>query len=275
MLRLDPRLVSVAIEINGVIKTYSDVAITAFGTKYANPLQNECTITIMNLEKSTQDYLLTQTSPFNTNKTPKSITVYAGRQSYGKIKIYSGNIVTSTVSQPPDIVTTLKCLSGNFAKGNIITRNIAGTVSLQQASKAIAQDLNLALNYQATNKNLTNFSYSGNALGQVDNLSSVGNINAYVDDDTLVVKDSTKPISNVIKLLSADTGMIGIPEFTEHGIKVKFLIDNQTKLGGLLRIKSEIYPSINGDYMIYKLGFELSNRDTPFYYIAEARRLNS
>ncbi len=66
--------------------------------------------------------------------------------------------------------------------------------------------------------------------------------------------------------------MIGIPEFTEQGIKVKMLLDNQTKLGGGLRITSSIYPAVNGDYVIYKLGFDIATRDTPFYYIAEAAR---
>jgi hypothetical protein len=66
--------------------------------------------------------------------------------------------------------------------------------------------------------------------------------------------------------------MVGIPEITEQGIKVKYLLDNVSRLGGGLRISSDIYPAVNGLYIIYKLGFEISNRDTPFYYIAEAAR---
>ena len=54
--------------------------------------------------------------------------------------------------------------------------------------------------------------------------------------------------------------------------KVKMLLDNQTRLGGGLRITSNIYPAVNGEYVIYKLGFQISSRDTPFYYIAEAAR---
>ncbi len=66
--------------------------------------------------------------------------------------------------------------------------------------------------------------------------------------------------------------MIGIPEFTEQGIKVKFLLDNRTTLGGGIQIESKIYPATNGNYVIYKLGFEITNRDKPFYWIAEATR---
>ena len=66
--------------------------------------------------------------------------------------------------------------------------------------------------------------------------------------------------------------MIGIPEFTEQGVKVKFLVDNQTKLGGGIEIRSVQYPATNGQYSIYKLGFQIASREQPFYYIAEAAR---
>lgn len=100
----------------------------------------------------------------------------------------------------------------------------------------------------------------------------MGGINVFIDDNTLVVKDAYVPLTNTLRILSAETGMIGIPEFTEQGIKVKFLLDNRTTLGGSLRIDSKQYPAANGDYVIYKLGFQIATRDTPFYYIAEAAR---
>lgn len=271
--QLDPRIVRVSIEVNGQIKTYEGLYITANGTKYANPLQNECEITIANLDKTTQDYILTQTSPYYFNRAPKTVTVEAGRESYGTTVIYRGNIVVSKVTQPPDVGIVLKCLTGNFQKGNILTRNQPGQATLSQISKQIAGDLGTLLTFQTTDKNISNYNFSGSSLKQVQLLASMGgNITAYIDDSTLVVKDMFVPLNNSLRILSAETGMIGIPEFTEQGIKVTFLLDNKTKLGGGLRIQSKQYPAANGDYVIYKLGFQISNRDTPFYYIAEAAR---
>lgn len=273
MNELDPRIISVTIEINGQTKTYSSpLNITATGTKYGNALQNECTITIDNLDVETQDYLLTETSPYNRNFTQKTVTVRAGRESYGTAIIYIGNIVTISVSQPPDIRITLKCLTGNFLKGNIISRNQAGAVALSFLSSQIAQDTNTVLNFQANDKSIANYQFGGGALNSVELLSQSGNINAFIDDNTLVVKNAFIPLTGTTRILSAETGMIGIPEFTEQGIKVKFLLDNQTKLGGGLEVKSVQYPATNGNYVIYKLGFQIASRDTPFYYIAEAAR---
>lgn len=273
MNELDPRIIKVTIEVGGQLKTYMQpLGIVVTGTKYGNSLQNEAEVILNNLDRPTRDYILTQTSPYNLNKSPKSITVEAGRQSYGTAVIYRGNIVTSTLTQPPDIGVVLKCLTGNFLKGKILSRNQPGLASLQQISQQIAQDTGTLLNFQATNKSIANYAFSGAAPKQVDVLNSYGNINAFIDDDILVVKNAFIPLNNTLRILNADTGMVEIPEFTEQGIKVKFLLDNRTQLGSALRIQSAQNPAINGDYVIYKLGFHIATRDTPFYYTAEAAR---
>lgn len=272
MAELDPRIVKLSIEVNGVIKTYEGLAITANGTKYANSLQNECDITITNLDKKTQDYILTETSPYTANRTPKTVILEAGRQSYGTAVIYRGNIVSSSISQPPDLTVTLKCLTGNFLKGNILNRNQPGTASLRQISQQIAQDTNTILNFQVPDKNIGNYSFSGPALKQVDSLNQIGGVSAFIDDNTLVVKGTYVPLSNTTRVLSSETGMIEIPQFTEQGVRVKFLLDNRTVIGGGIDLRSTVYPAVNGIYAIYKLAFQISNRDVPFYYIADAAR---
>lgn len=269
---LDPRIVRVSIQVGDSIKTYEGIAITARGTKYANALQNECEITLYNLDKQTQDYILTQTSPYYRARVPKSVTLEAGRQSYGTARIYRGNIAYSKVTQPPDIGVVLKCMTGNFLKGNILARSYPGGTPLSVIHNQLAQDLSLASNFQATDKTISNYQYNGSALQQVGSLGGLGGINTYIDDDTLITKNALVPLNNTLRILNADSGMIEIPEFTEQGVKVKFLLDNKTTLGGSLQIQSAIYPAINGVYVIYKLGFDIANREKPFYWIAEAAR---
>lgn len=273
MNELDPRIVIIGIQVGDTVKSYTRLSITANGMKYANSNQNEAEVTLYNLDKTTQDYILTETSAFNLNRTPKTLTIDAGRRSYGTSRIYQGNIISSKISQPPDTGIVLKCLTGNFQKGNIVARAQAGRASLANIATAIASDLNLKLNFQANNRTVTNYNFSGGALKQVDALGQLGSVNAFVDDGVLVVKEQTLPLSNTLKLVDLENGMIGIPDITEQGLKVKFLLDNHTVLGGLLRVKSQVYSAVNGDYIIYKLGFEISTREVPFYYIAEAKRL--
>jgi hypothetical protein len=269
---LDPRLVRISIEVNGVLKVYEGLAMTAKGTKFANANQNECEIKLTNLDKATRDYLLTETSPFNTNPTPKRFIVEAGRVSYGYSTIFVGTIASATPSQPPDISLTMKALTADHKKGEVIARSQPGQTSLKRIAKTVAADLGMTLVYEADDKQIANYNYTGGALNQVAALGEAGGVTAYVDDDSLIVKSPYTPLATRIRVLNIDTGLVGIPEPTKHGIKVKYMLDNTSVLGGALRIQSAIYPTLNGDYTIYKLGFEIATRDTPFYWIAEARR---
>ena len=272
MAELDPRLLRIGIEVSGQLKLYEGLAVTASGTKYANANQNECEVKITNLDKATRDYLLTETSPFNKNKKRKVLTVEAGRVSTGYSLVFSGDITNAVGAQPPDISLTLKAATGDYAKGQIIASSQPGVAPLQNIASRVAQDLGLSLTFEAKPKQISNYTFTGSAIKQVDQLGATGRVNAFVDDKTLVVKDFNAPLSSRIRDLDLDTGMIGIPEFTEQGIKVKMLFDNQTTLGGGLRIKSKLNPAADGLYTVFKLQFELASRDTPFYYIAECTR---
>ena len=72
--------------------------------------------------------------------------------------------------------------------------------------------------------------------------------------------------------MSAQTGMIGIPELTEVGIRVRALLSNTCKIGGQIKLDCKSNPFLNDTYLIYQMGFEIASRDTPFYTIIEAAR---
>ena len=274
MVALDPRIVRLSLEINGQLKVYEGLAIVASGMKYANALQNTAEIEVYNLSKSDMDYLLSETSPFNKNPTPKKIILEAGRQSYGTTKIFDGNIGTAEPTEPPDIGLKFKCQEGQFLKGKLVSTTQAGAVQLSTIAKGVAADTGLELNFQATDKQISNYAFTGGALRQVDKLGSLGAVDAYVDGNQLVVKDINIPLTGKLRILNENSGMVGIPKITEQGIKATMLLDNQTTLGGALEIQSNIYPTTNGRYAIFKLGWAISSREKPFYWIPEGVRLD-
>ena len=243
------------------------------GVKFANPNQGQCTITITNLRKEVRDFILTEGSPFNRNRTPKTITIEAGRESTGYSLVYTGNIFRSSVSQPPDQVVTIRALSGQFQKSFIVANNLPGVVPLSRIAQRVAADLGYRLDFQATDRNISDYTFTGSATQQVIKLDEVAGINAFVDLDTLYIKNDTAPLNGRLRVLTPRTGLIGIPEITEQGVKVTMLFDNQTVIGGAIELESNLYPILNGRYVIYKLLFQLANRDTPFYLAAEARRV--
>lgn len=269
---MDPRILRIGIEVDGRLKMYEGLQLQASGTKYANANQNECEVKITNLDKTTRDYILTETSPFNLNARRKKLIVEAGRVSTGASLVYEGDIVSAVGSQPPDIQVTIKAKTGDFDKGNIVGRSKGGQTPLSAIARSVASDLGVRLDFQAQEKQIANYSHSGAALKQVDKLGTAGAVSAYINNDVLVVKDLNVPLKGRARVLNLDTGMVGIPEFTEQGLKVRMLFDNQTDLGYGLDVTSVMLPAANGEYVVYKLQFELSNRDEPWYLIAEAVR---
>lgn len=270
--KFDPRLLRLSIEIDGQLNVYDGLYISASGTKFANALQNECTVRIMNMRKSAREYLLTETSPFNRPRRRKKLILEAGRESTGLFKLFEGDITNSTPSQPPDIELNLKAATGGFFKTDPTAVSYGASVPLETIAKGVADSMGLSLQNEATPKNISNHSFSGSKLRQVDQINDMG-YNAYIDDDTLYVKDRGNALANTGMVLSKDTGMIGIPQPTEQGVKVRYLLDPKSRVGSRITIVSEINPAVNGDYIIFKLGFDVSNRDTAFYNVAECQRV--
>lgn len=269
---LDPRIVTVGLEIGGRLKTYTGLHVVASGTVFANALMGDGEVRISNLSKEDRDYILTESRPYFFPRARKRVFVWAGRQSYGVRLLFQGDIVSATVSQPPDIVLTLRARSMQYYKGDLVSVSAPSVIPLSRLSAQVAQGMGLSLDFRATDKQISNYQFSGANIKQVGSLADAGRVDAYVDGETLVVKNRNTALPGVTTTLSQDSGMIGIPELTVQGIKVKYLLDRVSRLGSGLRVESKLNPAANGEYVIYKLTFEVASRDTPFYYIAEARR---
>jgi hypothetical protein len=271
---IDPRILRVGVTINDELRIFENLAIIAQGSKFASATQNETVIKIANLDKETRDFLATEGTPFNRIRQSKRQKVFieAGRESTGSARVFLGDITLVTIAQPPDIWTTIKAVTSQYQKGDIISTNEGALSTLSTISKKTADTLGLSHQFEASDKQISNYGYTGSATKQVDKIAELGDIDVYVDDDKLVVKNKNAPIKGDVRIISANTGMIGMPEFTDFGVKVRFLFDIHSKVGQKIEIKSDFYPAANGVYNIFKLNFDLSNRDTPFYYVAETIR---
>lgn len=269
----DNRLITLGIDLGtGETVTYDQqFYISATGTKYANPNLGEMEVRIDNIDEKTRNFLLTQTSPLQIPRRPKLVTLDVGRVSYGTFRLFQGDVLASCPTQPPDIGLTLRSLTLGFMLGNPIAITQAATANLRAISQQVANQLGVTLNFLATDKQIDNYSFTGGALKQVQKLEDAGNVLAFVDNDTLVVMDNTGQRNPAPILINSDTGMIGVPEVTETGTRVRMLINNQIRVGDAVTIVSDINPAANGDYVVFRLLFQIASRDTPFYWIIEAR----
>lgn len=270
----DPRILKVGITINGELRVYEGLAITAKGSKFASATQNETVVRIANLNRDTRNFLSTEGSPYNRiqQRIRQKIFIEAGRKSYGSTRLYVGDIMLVELSQPPDIWTTIRAITSQFKKGNTIQTNEGALSSFKTIAQKAATTLGLDFQFEATDKQIANYGYAGSATKQIDKIAQLADADVYIDDETLVVKDKGVPLSGAIRLISQPTGMIGKPSFTDFGIKVKYFFDIHSKVGQQIKTISKFNPATDGQYHIFKLNFDLSNRDKPFYYEAECLR---
>ena len=268
----DLRRIRFGIEISGRINWYEGLRVRAGGTKFANAQQNECTLTVSGLSMSTRDHLLTETSPFNSNRTPKRLIIEAGRVSTALFRIFIGDIVSAEPSSPPDVDVIIKAKTQSAQSGNIVAIASGPISKLSAISQRVADEIGLGLDFQALDKNISNFSYTGAALKMVNLLQDSGGVRAFIDDETLIVKNYGSALSGRIRILGADTGMVGIPKATEKGLDVTFLIDSESLLGGMIRLDSKMNKSLNGDYVIDQLKFDVASHEDPFFYSATCSR---
>lgn len=272
MANIDQRILRIGVEVSGQINWYENLAMTAKGSKTVSDTQNECSVTITNLSRDVRNYILTETSPFNKNRTPKRLIVEAGRVSTGVARLFVGSITASSPTQPPDIGLDMKAQTGGFERGGITAISGNPADKLGDIADKLGGELGASVVFEAENKQIANFSFSGPKSRLVNKLAEAGNVDAYLDDETLVIKDRNKPLKNRVKIIDNTTGMIGIPETTERGVKVKILYDLETALGGQIDLTSELNPSLDGSYTIYKIDFDLASRAPPWYFDIEATR---
>lgn len=249
------------------------LAMTAIGSMYVNPLQCECALTVANLNADLRNQLLTQLTPFNMDQARKTVELYAGRESTGLFLLYKGDITECFASQPPDITLTIKSKVNQFWKYDVVSQsNTLATTSVSNIVSNAAKGMNLTPRFEATDKQVSNYSYTGSRIKEIDHIADLGQYDVYTNGSTLVCKDKGKPLKNETHVISAKTGMIGQPQPTEWGVKVVTMLNPSVIIGGGFALDSKTNPLLNGDYTIYKYGFQIATRDVAWYTILEATK---
>ena len=277
----DDRIFELTISLAGEIIAQYDQSfyIIATGTKYTNGNFGECALRIDNISKIIRDYIITQTTPWANPRQNAQITLNVGRESYGTFQIFQGDMIGCNVTQPPDIGLTFRSCSGAATIGYANAVSSPSSASLLSICQQVADNLSAAspqpviLDFQSTqgDKSIGNYTFSGPVTNQVNKLATLADITAHVDNGKLTILDIGTPRVAVPIEVNSQTGMIGVPEITEVGVRVKMLIQNDILLGSPVTVQSVLNPSANGNFYVYQLSFEVASRDTPFYWIMDLR----
>jgi hypothetical protein len=287
MTTFDQRILTVEIVFEENSLVYAGpLYIKATGSKTIISQQNTCTIQLGNLNKSERDYLLSNCNQnLQAQYKVRRVRVMAGRQSVQSWQVFEGDIVQASISQPPDTMLTIRCTTNARDRTQWLTWSNLSNVKLGDIAQQIATLMGLTLQIDPeVNQNyiIPRFTFNGPAAALIIRLSELGGpaatdglnggVRVWVDDTVLHVANWKKGLTGNKVQISAQTGMVGIPEFTEYGIKVRTLADRNIVLGGAMQLTSQVVPVMNADYVISRLDYDLSTRSQEFYYDVWAYR---
>ncbi|WVH05518.1 hypothetical protein KKJFFJLC_00059 [Vibrio phage vB_VpaS_PGB] len=275
MASIDPRLLRLGITIDGKRTWYENYFIHAKGTKVSAALSSECNITITGLKSETQNYILQncRPGPIGSGKRVR-VELEVGRESYGTSPYYSGDVFRAYPTPKPDIGINMKCLIGFANKRKIISRGGLGQfTSLRQIATWVAEDNGYKLSFQIPDRNIRSYSFTGSAQASLEDLEQLANAEVFVDSGTLYIKRQGELAKGkVIYKVSNKYRNLIQAQATEFGVVVKMLFHPDVTIGSVIELESELNPSINGTYSVFRANFDVKKRGTEFYLTVECLR---
>lgn len=251
-----------------MLKRVEGLAIKGKVSRKGGSTQAEAQVSISNLPQEDIQFLTTYSSPYMKPKTKKLIRIYAGYEKTGWGQIFSGDIEEAIPADMPDTWLNIKAKSLFYANRTPLSFGVSNVTS-KDLAQSIAKELGLNFEWQATSKKtFDQFQHTGSKTELIRQYNKLDEVTMYEDNGVLRVVDKVqnKPSSDKgVKLINKDTGMIGMPEPDQYGVKVQCLLDASLNLSKWIKVETVKLPTINGYYQIYDLDFDFANREQTFY----------
>lgn len=268
----DGRLMRLTLQLGARTVTFDQgFSIQASGRIFASDLPGTLEVRIFNLTRQNQNDVLTLGSPYvgsGRKRQAISVSLDIGRESYGLFRVFEGFAYQCGMTQPPDVGIALTAVTNNLIASTIASISLPASSTLREIAQRVADANKMTLDFQSTrgDKRIGNWSVSGSLQDQIRSLQLAGGVDAIPFLSTLIVLDPKQTNGDAPVLVSADTGMVGIPMTTARGVYVRTMIDPAIRIGGGVKVDSKLNPSANGTYKVYQMSFEAASREPPFWY---------
>ena len=246
-------------------------------SKTRGQVQGRARISICNLGRRDLEYLTTYMSPWVELQKRKKIQLFAGYEGNTAL-LFSGDILKALPTQPPDVWLECEALGGYY--NNLITESftLQGPITLKQIAQTLAKRQGLLFSCQAdasvANQQVDNFCHTGGLTNSLKKLNELGLCVAWIEDGTLCL-DAKEPEFKEganMRVISEDSGLVGVPVPGPLGVDVTVLLDPSLKLGEPVEIRSSLMPSINGVYWPYSLEHTGELRGNEWYTKLKCQR---
>jgi hypothetical protein len=237
----------------------------------------EADVSICNLTKPDIEYLTTFASRMTALNQKKRIRIFAGYEDTETNLIFDGDLFEAKPTQPPDIWLECKALSRIYGSTVQISKSILEPVKIKSIYTEAAKWLGADLDWRATDeKTVQKFDFSGSQTQLLEKLAKLGDVIPFMDGEKLVaVGRENQNTPKEVKVISEESGMIGIPKIDYIGMEAKMFLDSAIKRGDTVRLKSKSIPAANGFYRIYHIRHEGHLRGDEWYTTVKAWRLDT
>jgi hypothetical protein len=191
--------------------------------------------------------------------------------------VFKGQVVLCTpVSSPPSIGVRITCYTRQIDRTTFISAPAAEKLTFAQYVAWAAAQMGFGTSQFVcdTTYNDVEITNPGRSIMTVSGLLiDIQNqyrpdVAAFVDDDYLIVKDRNKIIDTSVT--ANLTEFVDIPQWTEWGIEFTALFDPTVRLAHAATVTSKMNPSLNGQYVVMELEYDLASRKDNFYVKANA-----
>jgi hypothetical protein len=205
---------------------------------------NYATIKVYNLKDATATQV---------QKEFTAVRLQAGYEGGPYGVIFSGTIkmVRRGRENPTDTYTEILAADGDVARNfGIVSTTLAAGATLQQQLDAIVKAMGVTTSYVPPDIPIGVLSRGkvlyGMARDRIGDVAATSNATWSIQNGQVQLVPLTSYVPGTAVVLTSNSGMIGLPEQTEGGIKVKVLLNPQIKIGTLVQINNK---SIQGAFL--------------------------
>lgn len=252
-------------------------------------IQNTCDIEVYGLNDLQRAQLMSNFTAWNYRKNPSR--QYVGLEMFASYdneespaRFFVGDIVKcGPIGENPNHGVQITAYTRQIDRTNLITAALPTNPTFKQAVDAVAKAAGLTPDCKTSidSKVIPNFgTFQVNLLQAPQHYTiqaaiamlwrvDPDGVAVWVDDDMLVARDVGKVIdpNNIIHL---DQFVGAPPTWNEWGITGTVLYTAGLTVAAGIEVVSKMNPSVNGQYVVTSVDYNLASRETPFYMTFKA-----
>lgn len=190
------------------------------------------------------------------------LSLLAGDDENGMTQVFSGTIFDAYTdyNSLPDVVFCIDASPGWFEKmAPAAANSFQGVTDVTTIMKSLASAAGFAFVNHSVNVQLANHYLCGSVMNQIQDVVTSTGIGCRLANDTLEIWPEGGFTDEESVQLSAETGMVGYPEFDPYGLAITSEFNPDLIYGRKVTVTSSI-PQACGDFIISQCVHSISSK---------------